>query len=350
MASTDNPDVPGTGDTVTEAANHFARLLDDNLFIATDDEHANPDLQDLEQRVEGVEELPKKRNVKPPESEETKEEQPVEDDKSEEQEEPEESDEAKDAAENGTNAEETFSVKIGDKEEKVSKQEVIDGYLRRRDYSQKTAEVAETRKVVETEKVQAVAERQQYANGLRQLDAVLTHLRPAEPKWDELLEKDPTTYLIERDKWNTFNTQQAAVQAEIQRVNNLNAAQNEKALKAHEEKNATELLKAIPAWDAQEVREKEIPALRSHLKSQGFTDQDIKNGNDWRILHAFYEQMKYREVKAESKNLKPTKQTASIAPGSTNRAPSRQKANQAVDRARKTGHVEDVAELFKGIL
>lgn len=107
--------------------------------------------------------------------------------------------------------------------EKLTKQEIRDSYLRRADYSQKTAEVAEARKRLDG----VLANVTQNSQRIEQLVGLLEQAVGQEPDWSTLaMQMQPQQYLSYKENWiaqkqalnNARNEQSRAVDLSIQQA------------------------------------------------------------------------------------------------------------------------------------
>lgn len=225
--------------------------------------------------------------------------------------------------------------------EKVDIEEVKLGYLRQSDYTRKTQAVAEQRKAAEEE-------RQYYASTLNTIlstvGADLERFNGVD--WERAAVENPDQYTQAKAAYEHSLGLMNGVKAQTEDfVNRAKQAQQE-TLKAQAKESVAILKTTIPAWSndlyAQvgEFAQKEL----------GFKPEEFNNIADHRAIISIYEAMQYRKGKsvATSKTVKVApKKTLSSKKASTSNAIVTRKSNQqARDRLRATGKVDDAVALL----
>lgn len=237
-------------------------------------------------------------------------------------------------------------VKIGDEE--VTLHELKRGFLRESDYTRKTQALAEERRVhTETARTELEGlrhERAAYAANLGEVQQVLASLKPQEPNWQELYTTDPARYAAERELHRTYQEQQLQLSVEQQRIQQQQHAEYERELKAYVAEEAAKLKEKLPEWSKKEVRDKFV----EWGKQNGFAEQELHTITDHRAVITAIKAMKYDEIVAKQKALKPTAtkpgQPKTAKPGNAATAPSKtSEATRARQRLAKTGKVNDAA-------
>lgn len=250
-------------------------------------------------------------------------------------------------------SEPTYTVKIDGKEVPVTLDELRNGYQRQQDYTQKTMAAAEARKAAEAELTTARTERQQYAQQLQNISQQLQSAlqEQSQINWTQLLEADPVEYLKQQ---HLYQQRQAALQnaqAEQMRVQQQSQAEQQKYFQKFLETQQQELLAKLPEWKDEGKAKAEKAALASELKARGFTDAEINNLNDHRLVLEFRDAMRYRELMSRAKEA--TKKVANLPPKveRPGNAPAKLDGrSSAMQKLSKSGRVEDAASYFAGIL
>lgn len=177
-------------------------------------------------------------------------------------------------------------------------EEVYKNGLRQADYSRKTMEVAEQRKVAEAEIARTSNERNEYTQKLNayaaQLEGVLNE--QAQINWQELIDNDHVEYLKQQ---HLYSQRQAALQQtqnEQGRVQQLQ--QQEQAQHYSEYLNAQkqELIANLPAWKDDAKASAEKAEIRNFLIGQGYTDEDVAQVVDHRQVLLIRDAMQFRKL------------------------------------------------------
>jgi hypothetical protein len=314
--------------TVNEAAQSFASMLDAQEGVDTGAE-AQPEEGQPESESEEVESAETQ-----DETEESSEEVEGEDEEYEEE----------------APRDEKFVVKVDGKEIEVPKDELIRGYQREADYTRKTQKLAEERKLVESEFQQVRGEREQYSQILGQLQQKLQEFEPPEPDWNRLEVEDPTEYARQWTSHQRRQQQKYAVQAEQQRLNQMQQAELQKTLQQVMATEVSRLKEKIPEWSSPEKAKAEGKALMEYGQNLGFSEQELNGITDSRALLALHKAWKYDQMMSKRPEFqaKIKKAPKMVTPGSAGSVSSKSSdLNNAKKRLAQTGSVRDAASLFE---
>ncbi len=222
---------------------------------------------------------------------------------------------------------ELYEVKIGDRVEKVTKDELLRGYQRQSDYSRHLNALGEQRRQAEAAAQAVAAERQHYASQLDQFAAVLqTSLPPRPPQ--EMLDSDPIGYLQAEKAWEARATQLSQVFAEKQRIDQ--QMQHEMAQRQQQTlaQAREQLVDMLPEWRKPETARAEQPRIAAHLRSIGYADHEISAAADPRAIVMARESMLYRQLMSSRPQVQQKLATAPkmVRPGAAGPAPDQKKA------------------------
>jgi hypothetical protein len=314
--------------TVNQAAQSFASMLDTQEGVDTGAE-AQPEEGQPESESEEVESADTQ-----DETEESSEEVESEEEEAEEE----------------APRDEKFVVKVDGKEIEVPKEELIRGYQREADYTRKTQKLAEERKLVESEFQQVRGEREQYSQILGQLQQKLQEFEPPEPDWNRLEVEDPTEYARQWTSHQRRQQQRYAVQAEQQRLNQMQQVELQKHLQQTMAQEVASLKEKIPEWSSPEKAKAEGKALLEYGQNLGFSEQELSTITDSRALLALHKAWKYDQMMSKRPEFqaKIKKAPKMVSPGSAGSVSSKSSdINNAKKRLAQTGSVRDAASLFE---
>jgi hypothetical protein len=243
--------------------------------------------------------------------------------------------------------------------EEITVEELKRGNLRHRDYTRKTQELAEARREMATQAEEIERERAQYAQMLPALQERLQQPVEQEPDWDTLYDTDPTMAAKAERQWRKQQEERAAqldaVQAERQRMAQLEHRRVEQMQSQYFEQQRQILPEIIPEWRDTSVASKEAKDIRSFLLTEGFTEQDVNGLTNATLVKLARKAMLYdkgqtraTEAKQKPKTQKPRKTLKAGSRGSQPKPRSEQQ--QALQRARQTGRVNDAAAAIKSLL
>jgi hypothetical protein len=243
--------------------------------------------------------------------------------------------------------------------EEITVEELKRGNLRHRDYTRKTQELAEARREMAAQYEEIERERAQYAQMLPALQERLQQPVEQEPDWDTLYDTDPTMAAKAERQWRKQQEERAAqleaVQAERQRMAQLEQQRVDQMQAQYFEQQRQILPEIIPEWRDTSVASKEAKDIRSFLLNEGFTEQDVNGLTNATLVKLARKAMLYdkgqtraTEAKQKPKTQKPRKTLKAGSRGSQPKPRSEQQ--QALQRARQTGRMQDAAAAIKSLL
>ena len=255
------------------------------------------------------------------------------------------------------NNEETVTIEVDGKPVELTKAQLAEAYksgLRQADYTKKTMEASEQRKAADAEIQKAQQERAIYAQKLQQQEAVLSAALQEQQKidWEQLLNNDPVEFMRQK---HLSEQRQAALQQTMQEQHFLRQQfQAEQAISMQRflSEQQEQLLAKLPEWKDEGKAKAEKQALREFLSESGYSEDEIGNAADHRMIIIARDAMRFREMmnkaKAASKKVENVPQRVERpAAGS---APSIDKRSAQFQKLSKSGRVEDAAAIFASLL
>lgn len=186
--------------------------------------------------------------------------------------------------------EQVYTVKVDGKEFEVTESELLAGYQRQEDYTQKTQAVAAERRAFEQERDAEIVQ-------LR--NALAYHALPTakEPRPEDFAGK-PDQFMQAYDNWQ----QQTARQTEAsQLLDAITAEETQRVL----QREAGLLQKAIPEWADETVRQADhAKMVKSASDRYGFTPEEIAQVTDHRLLLLLRDAARVSELDAKPVVLK----------------------------------------------
>ena len=244
------------------------------------------------------------------------------------------------------------TVEIDGKPIELTKSEIQSGYLRQADYTRKTQALAEERKQYHAVVQQAQEQEKVYSQLLPVMVQRMQQYMPQPPK-PELIDADPVSYMKQKEAYEREMGDLQAAQAEMQRMSQKSQVEQEQQLQALVAQNAQMLPELIPEWKEAKNYERDRIKLRDYLKSRNFSDQEIDNAYDARIVALAYDAMRWRELKnskpKQSEPLEKALRPSVTAP--TKPVNTQTKATvEARKRLAKTGSIRDAAAVFESLI
>ena len=226
---------------------------------------------------------------------EATEQEEVEEDNSSEGEEVEDTSELEDDDEQVEEEVQLFKVKIDGEEAEVTLDEALSGYQRERTFHKRMNEVSQKSKAIEAESVEAKRVRDQYAEGLQQIEQAL---RVPEPNWEELRRtKTNDEFASIHAEYQIQQNNLAKVQHQQQIIKTQQQAEHQEKYQNHLKAEFDTMLDRIPAWRDEKVRDAERSKVISYAKSNmGYTDDEIAQASDHRAIVTLRKAMLYDEL------------------------------------------------------
>jgi hypothetical protein len=246
-----------------------------------------------------------------------------------------------------------YKAKVGGEEVEVELDELINGYQRSKDYTQKSQALAEQRKAIDAERQhleQVKQERQAYAQKLQALDSFLSQQNKGEDL-EVLKETDPIGYAVKVAEQSQREKQLAVVRAEQQRIAQQQQAEQQQNLQNHLKSESEKLASVIPELSTPkgDAIRKEI---REYAKSVGWSDQELSSVYDHRAVLTLYKAMKFEQLqKGKPETLKKVQQAPKmLKPGTSTPNTKSSQEKQVMQKLRQTGKVRDAAAAFERFL
>ena len=227
--------------------------------------------------------------------------------------------------------------------------------LRQSDYTRKTQEIAEQKRVFETEQAQTLELQQKLSESLKEAEQVLTSARQ-EPNWSELSQQlDPKRFNLVKTKWEEGAKQLAHIQEQRKAVAEKEQYDMLLAKQQHLQNENAKLLDYFPTWQDPVVKNQAVAGLKDYMIEQGLTQEAIQNLNDNGSADAIKFLMKakaYDELQNNMKKVKVTKQKKNVPTKAKSGTPTTKKdvSSKARDNAfaklTKTGKIDDAVNLL----
>ena len=242
--------------------------------------------------------------------------------------------------------------------EEMTVEELRRGNLRQRDYTRKTQELAEQRRVVDEQQQRVDQMEAQYSQLLPALQDRLEMPMEQEPDWDTLYETDPNMAARAERKWRaTQDERKAQLDAVKQERARLAQAEQERMAQyqaQYAEQQRSMLPEIIPEWRDASVAKKEASDIREFLIKEGFSQNDVDGLANATLVKLarkamLFDQGQTRATKAKTAKAKPKAKTMKAGSRGSQPAPTSAQT-QAFQRSKQTGRMADAAAAIKSLL
>jgi hypothetical protein len=259
-----------------------------------------------------------------------------------------------DADEEGTEAElqRKVEVTVDGEPVEVTLKEALEGYVRTETFHRRMNQVDEAKKIVRRAAADAVHNYEYSITIAKEMEAWMETMVPKEPNWDEEYAKDAGRarelqkyYEKAKEFRDTLRTQQSEIQKKQMESNS-----TQLAAFAEEEAQKFELSNR-KYWSDPKKKAKDLQSMRKTGLSSGFTEEELSQVYDSRMLSVLLKASKYDRMMANKP--KPVVRIEKPIPpgaGSAKRRTAQKGVTSAMNRLNRTGSVEDAAVVFDQII
>ena len=332
----------GSNLTISEATSAFEGMLstpEDSKEQPTDQEK---DTQEAEVEEEEVE-------FEAEETEETEEVEEVE----EAEEETEDESEIED--EEVVEEEQTFTVKAAGEEKEVTLDELVTSYQLGSDYTKKTQEVAEQRKVIEQEAkaiIEARQVRDDYAQKLQAVNQFLVGGNQTKENLTAMKENDPIGYAVKVAEMTEKKEQLQQLQAEQQRIAQQQNSDRSANMQKYVEAEAQKLTQSLPEFSDKAKGEQIRNDIRTYGKKVGFTDDELSQVYDSRHVLVLHKAAQWDKLQASKSGVKKkvAKAPKMVKGGAKVKQNSTDRTKKQMQRLQQSGSARDAAAIFENLM
>ena len=265
-------------------------------------------------------------------------------------------DEAEVQEDDSQEEEPSYVIKAAGEEKEVPLSELIKGYQLGADYTKKTTEVAEQRKLVEAERgaiEEAKYARDSYAQRLQAIDNFLTSQMPQEDL-QSLKENDPIGYAVKVAELSEKKEQLQAIRAEQARIAQEQQSDYARAMSDRVAQEASKLAQVLPEFSDPAKGDNFRKEIRSYGKTLGFTDEELSQVYDSRHVLTLHKAMMYDKLQkskpAITKKVNEAPRMLRAGTSGANKQSDAQKLQKQQSQLRNSGKVRDAAALFEQLL
>jgi len=252
-----------------------------------------------------------------------------------------------------------FKVKAAGEEIEVDLNELISGYQRSKDYTQKSQALAEQRKEVEARQAQLTEvqkEREVYAQRLKAVDQFLAQQLGNDSAEDltVLKETSPLEFAIKVAERTELEKRRAVINAEQQRIAEKQQADSEAQLQQHLQSEAQILTQKISefAGEKGDAIKREVLKYANTNPDATYSKEELGQLYDHRAVVLMYKAMKYDALqKSKPEALKKVQSAPkTMKAGSTSTATNSSQDKKVMQKLRQSGKVRDAATAFERFL
>jgi len=251
--------------------------------------------------------------------------------------------------------EQTFTVKAAGEEKEVTLDELKKSYQLGSDYTKKTQEVAEQRKVIDQEAkaiIEARKVRDDYAQRLQAVEQFLVGSNDNPEDLAAMKENDPIGYAVKVAEMTEKKDQLQQVNAERQRIAQEQESDRSANMQKYVEGEAQKLTQSLPEFSDKAKGEQIRNEIRNYGKKVGFTDDELSQVYDSRHVLVLHKAAQYDKLMAGKAGVK--KKVANAPKTMKGGAKVKQTVTDRTKKQHKrllqTGDARDAAALFENFI
>jgi hypothetical protein len=249
--------------------------------------------------------------------------------------------------------EQKVEVTVDGEPVEVSVKEALEGYVRTETFHRRMNQLDEAKKIVRRAAADAVQNYEYSMNVAKQMEEHMKQIIPPEPNWDEEFKKDPGhARELQRyyEKANAFRTQLNNQLGEA--AKKMSESQNTQLQAFAEEEHQKFEQMNSKYWSDPNKKTKDLTSMRRTALSAGFSEEEVSQVYDSRMLQVLLKASKYDRMMAAKPKPVVRPQGKPIPPGAGSaKARTAQKGvTSAMKRLNRTGRMEDAAVVFDQLI
>lgn len=251
--------------------------------------------------------------------------------------------------------EQTFTIKAAGEEKEVTLDELKKSYQLGSDYTKKTQEVAEQRKVIEQEAkaiIEARKVRDDYQTKLQAIEQFLTGTNDNPAELAAMKENDPVGYAVKVAEMTEKKEQLQTVQAERARLAQEQQTESQAQMQKFVEQEQIKLAESLPEFSDKTKGEQVRNDIRSYGKKMGFTDEELSQVYDSRHVLVLHKAAQYDKLMAGKAGVKKkvAKAPKTVKSGAKVKQNVTDIQKKQMKRLQQTGDARDAAAIFENFI
>lgn len=237
--------------------------------------------------------------------------------------------------------------------EKLPVKALKEGYMRQKDYSRKTAELARQREQLPQEIRKATeAARVEYAKELQTMHDLVTQTAASElgnVDWNDLAANNAFEYVRLDNRRKQINQTLETIKTKQKELLDKHQAEQKEAMREAATKARTQLESDIPGWNDTLYQS----LMKTAIEKYGYKQDEVANWIDPRAFKVLHKASLYDQGQVEKKAPPVEKKVAEqpkavVKPGTVqNKNPAREREAAAMKQLRTTNRIEDAAAVIR---
>jgi hypothetical protein len=169
---------------------------------------------------------------------------------------------------------------------------------------------------------------------------------------ERLYHEDPIEWVRQKEIMRERQEKLGAIQSEQQRLFQVSQYEQQRAMEAQLASQQEALLAALPDWKDPKKAKAEKALVIESAKAAGFTDEDLKNVYDHRLVLLLRKAAMFDQMVSKRQGIKPVVNNGprTAKPGAAGRVSTTTESTRAKQRLAKTGRIDDAASAIELLL
>jgi len=236
---------------------------------------------------------------------------------------------------------------------KVTVKEALEGYVRTETFHRRMNQLDEAKKIVRRAAADAVQNYEYSMNVARQMEAHMKQMIPEEPDWDAEFQKDPAKARELQRYYEKANAFRGQLQNQLKEaLAKQNESQTVQLQAFAEEENAKFESMNRKHWTDPKRKVKDLQSMRRTGLSAGFSEDELSQVYDSRMLQVLLKASKYDRMMAAKPKpvIRPQGKPISPGAGSAKARTAQKGVTSAMKRLNRSGSLEDAAVVMDQLI
>lgn len=241
-----------------------------------------------------------------------------------------------------------YTVTVDGEQEEVSLKEALNGYIRTKTFHKRMNHLNEVQQAVRSEGEKVIQDRQKYITMIGDLEEQIGGILPKEPDWEKAFAEDPIKARALQVQFEEVHKKLASLKEAKQKVMQEQAEEERRHLGTYA-KTEFDKFVAINKYTKEEDLKKDLSSMRRTGLAHGFSEQELSNVYDSRMLMVLLKASKYDRMMANRPKAA-RRGTKSVPPGAGSNGTAHKGVSRAQRQLSRSGHVDDAARVFEKLI
>jgi hypothetical protein len=246
-----------------------------------------------------------------------------------------------------------YQITVDGKETEVTVKEALEGYIRTETFHRRLSELGENQQIVQRAAADVVQNFQHAKQMIELMEGQMAQLVPPEPNWDDMFKSDPVRARNLQKYYQQVSDFKAKLQQQKEEASAKMSEHENAQLRTYADQESLRFSRLNQkSWGTDPKKKmKDIQSMRRTALQEGFSEDEIKQVFDSRMLMVLLKASKYdRMIAARPKPIARQVAGKAVTPGPGNKRTGHKGLTTAMKTLARTGNVHDAAPVFDEII